>query len=411
MPLRYGGISRARLRPVYNQKEDMKKEEKFDLAGQPRKPSILELAREQLAAFLDPAAIARIVQAGEEIVIARDRIFSEHIVIGSKLSQIQHILYTSLAARRDSPEQALNEARMLLYRFSEHSLKLPKWSAKRYVQIYERFMHNKDALTFLNVGELNILKRQDITSQEVELIIKAKRANEPFSRDEILPFIDRYRALSSEMETLENQLAGTEEELSASLAQQDQLQLELKYLKDQMASAGRSTEAQQAALIEAQTALASQSANVDALQFAVEKGNREKADLQRQLGELKIRVEIKEVPVVPEGYASVTEAIKDAEARLEQVTNELRVSEARLLEAREVIAANDQPSRERVSPPADRQVSLRLDGLLADFDALRSKFQTCQQARDLPEHRGTLATLAASVATFHQELLAAAKAA
>jgi len=300
---------------------------------------------------------------------------------------------------------------MLLYRFADHSLKLPKWSAKRYIQIYERFMHNKDALTFLNVGELNILKRQDITSEEVALIVKAKRANEPFSRDEIIPFIDRYRALSAEMETLENQLAGTEEELSASLAQQDQLQLELKYLKDQMASAGRSTDAQQAALIEAQTALASQSANVDALQFAVEKGNREKAELHRQLGEMKIRVEIKEVPVVPEGYASVTEAIKDAEVRLEQVTSELRASEAKLLETRQVIAANEEPSRERVSPSADRQVSLRLDGLLADFDALRSKFQTCRQARELPEHRGTIATLAASVATFHQELLAAAKAA
>jgi len=90
----------------------MKKDKKFELADQPRQPSILELAREQLAAYLDPAAIARIVQAGEEIAIARDRIFSEHIVIGSKLAQIQHILYTSLAPRRDSPEQAANDARM-----------------------------------------------------------------------------------------------------------------------------------------------------------------------------------------------------------------------------------------------------------------------------------------------------------
>ncbi|KAF7961872.1 hypothetical protein AWV80_28300 [Cupriavidus sp. UYMU48A] len=114
---------------------------------------------------------------------------------------------------------------------------------------------------------------------------------------------------------------------------------------------------------------------------------------------------------MPEGYASLTEAIKDAEARLEQVTSELQACEAKLLETRQVDAADAQFSRERVSPPGDRQVSLRLDGLLADFDALRSKFQTCRQARELPEHRGTLATLAASVATFHQELIAAAKAA
>lgn len=389
----------------------MDKKSKFELTDSSRQPSILDMAREQLTPYFDQTAIARIVQAGEEIAIARERIFSEHVMIGSRLAQIQHIMCTSLTAHRSDPAQAANEARTLLYRFAEHSLKIPKWSAKRYVQIYERFMHNNDALTFLNVGELNTLKRLDITADEVALVVKAKKANESFSRSEILPFIDRYRALTAEMETLETQLAGTEEELSASMAQQDQYQFELKYLKEQIASAGRSTEAQQAALVEAQTALASQSANVDALQTAVEKVNREKTDLQRQLADMKIRVDVKEVPVVPEGYASVTQAIEDAQARLQQVTSELQASEAQLASTREAIAANESPAPALSAPPAERHIGLRLDGLVADFHALRGKFQSCQQARELRDHRSTLASLAASVATFHQELLAAAKAA
>lgn len=382
---------------------------KFELTEPPRQPSILDLAREQLAPRFDQTAIARIVQAGEEIAIARERIFSEHVIIGSRLTQIQQIMCTSLTAHRSDPVQAANEARMLLYRFADQSLKIPKWSAKRYVQIYERFMHHNDALTFLNVGELNILKRHDITADEVALVVKAKKANETFSRNEILPFIDRYRALAAEMETLETQLAGTEEELSASMAQQDQYQFELKYLKEQIAVAGRSTEAQQAALIEAQTALASQSANVDALQTAVEMVNREKADLQRQISEMKIRVEVKEVPVVPERYASVTQAIEDAQARLQQVTRELQESEAQLANRRGAVAANELPAPASTTPPAERRIGLRLDGLIADFDALRDKFQSCRQARELRDHRNTISTLAASVATFHQELLTAAK--
>lgn len=389
----------------------MEKKNKFELTEKPRQPSILDLAREQLTPYFDPTAISRIVQAGEEIAIARERIFSEHVMIGSRLAQIQHIMCTSLTAHRSDPAQAANEARTLLYRFAEHTLKIPKWSAKRYVQIYERFMHNNDALTFLNVGELNILKRHDITADEVALVVKAKKANESFSRHEIIPFIDRYRALAAEMETLETQLAGTEEELSASMAQQDQYQFELKYLKEQIAAAGKSTDAQQAALIEAQTALASQSASVDALQTAFEKVSREKTDLQRQITEMKIRVEVKEVPVVPEPYASMAQAFEDAQARLQQVTSELKESEAQLARTREAIAANELPVPAGPTPPAQYHIGLRLDGLVADFDALRGKFQSCQQARDLRDHRGTLSSLAASVATFHQELLAAAKAA
>ncbi|GLC91949.1 hypothetical protein Tamer19_13570 [Cupriavidus sp. TA19] len=389
----------------------MDKKNKFELTESPRQPSILDLAREQLTPYFDQTAIARIVQAGEEIAIARERIFSEHVMIGSRLTQIQHIMCTSLTAHRADPAKAANEARTLLYRFAEHSLKIPKWSAKRYVQIYERFMHNNDALTFLNVGELNTLKRQDITADEVALVIKAKKANESFSRSEILPFIDRYRALVAEMDTLETQLAGTEEELSASMAQQDQYQFELKYLKEQIAAAGRSTEAQEAALIEAQTALASQSANVDALQTAIQKVNREKADLQSQLADIKIRVEVKEVPVVPEGYASLTQAIADAQAKLQQVASEIQASEEKLASMQAAIAANETSVHSPTARHADRSISLRLDGLLADFDSLREKFQSCRQARELHDHRSTLSSLAASVAIFHQELLAAAKAA
>ena len=406
-----GWVKRHTHSPSFRIDMNMDKKNKFELTDGPRPQSILDLTRELLGPYLDQTAIARIVQAADEIAIARERIFSEHVVIGSKLAQIQHITCMALSARRPDPAQAANESRSLLYRFADHTLRIPKWSAKRYLQIYERFMHNNDALTFLNIGELNILKRQDITADEIALVVKAKRSNEPFSRAEIMPFIDRYRALSSEMETLENQLAGTEEELSASMAQHGQSQIELKYLKEQIAAAGRSTDAQQAALIEAQAALASQSANVDALQFAIEKVNREKADLQRQLTDIKIRVDVKEVPVVPEGYTSATEAIKAAESRLEQLQSEVRASEEQLASTRDAIAANDSPAPARTAPPAERHVGLRLDGLVADFSALRDKFQSCQQARELREHRATLASLAASVATFHQELLAATKSA
>lgn len=356
----------------------------------PRRPlTMLEMTRMLLGTEIDSASIGRIVHAADQIVLARDRIRTEYMIIGSHLADIHQTLYISLNKRLDNETKAKAQASRMLHDYAMKAFQISRGTAIQYLQVYQRFVNSSDAVEFLNLGELTILKRSDISDTEVNLLVDARKRQEPFSREEILPFIERYRAATEEVNTLMAQLESAKEQLSAGLSQKTELELEIKYLRERATSADLKESEQRDALAAAQLALDSQANTVQSLKIAVERMSREKLALEKNISEMRVREVVKEVPVevVPEEYKSISEALADATEKLAAANAELAASEHRLRAVKNELVESESSTKDA------RQIDIRLAGLKADLDAAVEKFRTSTSSGSLRRHRTLLASL------------------
>ncbi|WP_153955333.1 hypothetical protein [Cupriavidus necator] len=349
--------------------------------------SILQLTRALLATEIDSAAIGRIVHAAEQIAQSRERIRTEYMITGSYLADIHQTLYIALNKRLDNPGRAKSQAARLLNDFASKILQISKSTVIQYLQVYQRFVNSSEAVEFLNLGELTILKRSDISDDEVKLLVDAKMRKEPFSRDEIVPFIERYRAANDEINTLMAQLETAKEQLAAGTAQKTDLELEIKYLRERSNAADQKEAAHRDALAAAQLALDSQSNSVHALQLAVERFGREKAELEKRISEMRVREVVKEVEVAPKEYKSISDAITDASKKLAETNAELAESEQRLATVKgEILDSEDTALK-------GRQLENRLAGIKADIESVCEKFRAICAPGAFAQHRGDLFAL------------------
>ncbi|SPK77432.1 conserved protein of unknown function (plasmid) [Cupriavidus taiwanensis] len=356
-------------------------------ASQGKSMSIFQLTRALLATELDSAAIGRIVHAAEQIAQSRERIRTEYMIIGSYLADIHQTIYISINKRLDNPAKAKMQAAQLLNDFACRALQISKSTVTQYLQVYQRFVNSSEAVEFLNLGELTILKRSDISESEVKLLVDAKKRKEPFSRDEIIPFIERYRAANDEINTLMAQLETAKEQLAAGTAQKTELELEIKYLRERSSTADQKEAEHRDALAAAQLALDSQSNSVHALQLAVERFGREKAELEKRIAEMRVREVVKEIEVVPKEYKSISDAITEASKKLAETNAELAKSEQRLAAVKGDILDNEDGALK------GRQLENRLAGIKADIESVCDKFRTICTTGAVAKHRGDLLSL------------------
>lgn len=355
--------------------------------GPGKSMSIFQRTRALLATEVDSAAIGRIVHAAEQIAQSRERIRTEYMIIGSYLADIHQTIYISLNKRLDNPVKAKLQAAKLLNDFASRALQISKSTVTQYLQVYQRFVNSSEAVEFLNLGELTILKRSDISEAEVKLLVDAKKRKEPFSRDEIIPFIERYRAANDEINTLMAQLETAKEQLAAGTAQKTELELEIKYLRERSNTADQKEAEHRDALAAAQLALDSQSNSVHALQLAVERFGREKAELEKRISEMRVREVVKEVEVVPKEYKSISDAITEASKKLAETNAELAKSEQRLATVKgEILDSEDGALK-------GRQLENRLAGIKADIESVCDKFRSICTTNAVAKHRGDLLSL------------------
>ncbi|MBY4898661.1 hypothetical protein [Cupriavidus sp. AU9028] len=349
--------------------------------------SILQMTRLLLASEVDTAAIGRIVHAAEQIAQARERIRTEYMLIGSYLADIHQTMYIALNKRLENPARAKTQAGKLLNDYASNTLQISKHTVIQYLQVYQRFVNSSEAVEFLNLGELTILKRSDISDAEVQLLVDARKRQEQFSRDEIVPFIERYRAANDEINTLMAQLETAKEQLAAGTSEKIQLELEIKYLRELSATSGKKESELRDALAAAQIALDSQSNTVHSLQLAVERFGREKTELEKRVSEMRVREVVKEVEVVPRGYQSIKDAI-------DQANQELADTNAALSKTRaDLSAAQNELLDSKTLKLDERQLSIRLTGIKADIEAATEKFQTSFSTAGTKPLRPLLVTL------------------
>ncbi|WP_454734067.1 MULTISPECIES: hypothetical protein [Cupriavidus] len=233
-------------------------------------------------------------------------------------------------------------------------------------------MNSNEAIEFLNLGELTILKRSDISEEEVQLLVNAKKRHESFSRDEILPFIERYRAASDEVNTLMAALESAKEQLSNGLAQKTELELEIKYLRERATSADTKESEHREALAAAQAALDSQSHTVQSQRVSIDRLRLEKEGAEKAIAEMRVREVVREVKVevVPSGYKSVSDAIDTARRELAETENQLNVKKQQLNSI-----ASELLDRETTAAEKGR-IEIRLAGLKADIDEATMKVRS-----------------------------------
>ncbi|WP_211957696.1 hypothetical protein, partial [Cupriavidus numazuensis] len=360
----------------------MKKDEKNRLpaTSEPNATlSILQLTRLLLSSEIDSAAIGRIVHAAEQIAQSRERIRTEYMIIGSYLADIHQTIYISLNKRLENEAKAKAQSSMLLNEFAARTLQISKHTVVQYLQVYQRFVNSSEAVEFLNLGELTILKRSDISDQEVQLIVDARRRQEPFTREEIIPFIERYRATTEEVNTLLAQLETAKEQLAAGTAKRTELERDIRYLRERNSAADQKEAEHRSALAAAQLALDSQSNTVNSLQFAIQRMNTEKADLERKLSEMSVRPIIKEVEV-PSKDPRIALEQAEAERKLASTKSELEQSQRLLNAVKSELLEREGPVHD------NRQLENRLSGIKADIDAILEKFRNACSLGDLAQH-------------------------
>jgi hypothetical protein len=374
---------------------------KFDLVNPTTSNSMREMAVHELGQYVDSAAIGRIVQAAQEIELSRRRILSEHTAIGSRMFQIYHAILTSVQKRFGSEERAQSEADALLYAFASKALRISRGSAIKYLQAFHHFSDNADAITFLNLGELTILKRADITEEEVQRFIDARKGDEQYSRKDILPYIEWSRKTHQELNSVMATLQAAEDQLNESLERQRDLEAQMRAMREQANLSDAQKLSQKEQLDRSTAALSSQANTVESLQVLVSRLTSEKTALQRSLAESKIREVVREVrvEVVPPEYKDVADAVIEANRQLDEAKAQLREAQQHLGDLNIQIQGHE-------SKVADsRNTALRIDGLCADVDEALSKLRATIKSIKKKEHGAALLSLRRTVETFHNELI------
>lgn len=381
--------------------EDKDEKPRFDIVNPSASNSLRELAVHQLGQYVDNAAIGRIVQAAQEIELSRRRILSEHTAIGSRMFQIYHAILTSVQKRFGAGERAQSEADDLLYSFAAKALRISRGSAIKYLQAFHHFSDNADAITFLNLGELTILKRADITEEEIQRFIDARKADETYSRKDIIPYIEWSRKTHQELNSVMATLQAAEDQLNESLERQRDLEAQMRAMREQANVSDAQKLAQKEQLDRSTAALNSQANTVESLQVLVQRLTTEKTALQKTLAESKIREVVREVrvEVVPPEYKDVAEAVIEANRQLDEAKAQLREAQQHLGDINVQIQAHE-------SQAADsRSTALRIDGLCADLDDALSKLRATIKSIKKKEHGAALLSLRRRVESFHNELI------
>ncbi|QBY56351.1 hypothetical protein [Cupriavidus oxalaticus] len=382
-----------------------KKEEEsreFNLVD-PKSPNAMrELVTQQLGHFIDAGAIGRIVQAAQEIELSRKRILAEHTAIGSRLFQIYHSILTCVQKRLGDTPRARQEADDSLYALAVRGMRISRASVIKYLQAFHHFSENHDALTFLNLGELTILKRSDITNDEVQRFIDARKNDESYSRKEILPYIEWTRRTHQDLNHVMATLEAAEEQLNESLERQRDLEAQMRHMREQMNSADALNAAQKEQLDRTSGALTSQQHAMDSLQLSIKRLNDERQALQKALAESKIREVVREVKVevVPVEYKNLADAVIGESSKLDATKAQVKDAERRLAEV------NAELEQHEAKEADSRSLALRIDGLKADLDDALAKLRSSVKAIKAKEHGAALLSLRRSAEAFHNELVA-----
>ncbi|MBB1631168.1 hypothetical protein [Cupriavidus sp. UME77] len=332
--------------------------------------------RDTLRGEISDETIEAIVQATRVVRGSIQRIKTEHVTIGGQLSLIDNALTDDLIMALGDNRGARNKALSLFYVIAERAFDLKKASARIYMSSYRKFLNNNGALSTFNQGEMAILIRSDITTEEIDLLAEEKANNPKMKRSEIRPFIERLRAKDIEIQEVQNKLELAANELADSASEHSEKDFEIRRLREQITQLKGERQEAEAALSSSKNDLSRANSAFSRLQMAIDETEKENQRLKEAVAVSNAKgkqgTQPNTVEIIPPGYASLEDALTAMNERMSVAKREMD----KLLAERARLELEVRDAETRLA--SSRDVHNELTQLLTDFERLISSFSALQ---------------------------------
>ncbi|CAN7804137.1 hypothetical protein SB861_29190 [Paraburkholderia sp. SIMBA_049] len=349
----------------------------------------------------------RAIIASESIEIAHStrKILEEHMRIGGILFNLQSRIESHYVGIQGDTQHVRNKAAELFYKFVEKLFRKKHDTVKVYVRSYKRFSSNAGAVELLTITDMQMLVSQD--DEVIDAVLEAKRKDPELSKREIRKIIDSYRTKLQEKDA---SLDVVKSQLSEVVGQLDDARNENQYLADETKQLRLLIEQDKERNKKTMVDLDVANRSVSTMHTEITRLQQEKTNLLRQLTEASTRVETKEVIV-----NGPPEDIKQLQAAAQGLMDQVKVATEKRESLLAEVAALEEQRKEQVAAIESKEAIERsIKELMADFGSFMQKYKTTQllvtAGGSVATFSDLFAAFADHVGSFHQELLAAARA-
>ncbi|MBU6486218.1 MAG: hypothetical protein KGQ57_00145 [Burkholderiales bacterium] len=303
-------------------------------------------------------------------------------------------------------DRAASQAYLFIERLFRHSAS----KVRLYIRCYEKFISNSAAVEILTQTDMQLLIANDTPDELIDLVIEARKENPDLTKNQVKQLIKGFEQAREQLVEKDTRLEVVTTELSNTVGQLDETQLELKRVIEERDAvkqdAARARESAERTLVE----MSSVSQSMSTLNMELANRERDIKDLHRKLAEAQaaVRTETKEVPTIPGEFETMEAAIED------QITRS-REAGRKMEEVQQQLAALEgQLAEQRAAAEAGEVLEKKVSTLIDRFGQYAQEYHTAQllvTADGSPQRFTKLfQALADLIGKHHSEVLAAAHA-
>ncbi|MBT2795322.1 hypothetical protein [Paraburkholderia strydomiana] len=372
----------------------------------PGEGEITQVVSQFFGSELPESLRAIIASESNEIAHSTRKILEEHLRIGGILFNLRSRIEGHFVATLGEKRYVRNKGAELFYKYVERLFRKKQDIVKVYIRSYLRFSTNAGAVEMLTMTDMQLLVSQD--DGVVEAVIEAKRENPDLSKREVKKIIESYRTKLAEkdasLDVVKSQLSDVVGQLDDARNENQYLTEESKHLRLQIEQDKEKNKKTMVDLDGANRAVSTMHTEISRLE-------RERDTLLRQLADAANRVQTKEVIVSgpPENIKHLQVTADSLMTRVKEATSQMESLQA------EVASLEERRKQQLAEIESKEAIERHIRELMNDFGSFMQKYKTTQllvtAGGSVAPFANLFAAFADHVGSFHQELLAAAKAA
>ncbi|QGZ66980.1 hypothetical protein [Paraburkholderia acidisoli] len=389
-----------------------KEKESADIFGThlPSNTEIAQAARETFGSTLNEDLLQELIRSSTEINESVRRILHEHLSLGFRFGEVMRILQRAyIEAYGDRPD-TIERANKDAHKYIERLHRFSRTKIRMHLNSYTKFHANSEAVEFLRQTDMQMLLPKDLGDEIVSAVIAKRKADPSTSTREVKELIAAYRAKQDELAATREQVEAGNEEIARLTSLYDMSQVEEKRLQREMERMRLEQASKEEATNRLRNDLTLAGQSRSALHQQLSEMEKELAAVRREAADLKNNpppatedAEAKaDLRRVNEQFSKLMKESAELEERIAAQKAEEAVLEAKIAEAEAAFE--------------DRQkVEEQVKGLVIDFGEFAKRYTSTQLlciAEGQPQrYTPIFEALADVVGKFHQEILAASKAA
>jgi DNA repair exonuclease SbcCD ATPase subunit len=318
--------------------------------------------------------IARLSDAMMAVAESRERISAEMIALGNQLFHSHNLVRNNMVAKAGDSREIYRRAARMSYDFFLEALNIKQSAARSYMRCYERFGDNTEAIRVFNVGELDLLAAKHVTDAQITEIMLKKDSNPDMTRAEVKKLLDELKQRDKALADSERQL-----ENITSLLEDGKTELflagkDVAHLKEELAANARALSAKQEELAKLDDLFNRRTAGLSSMEKDIADKDKEIERLTKLSQNQKPIVEVKEVPIAPAGFTSISDAVTAKNAELANAEKALQAAH------QELESLQQRRDRTKASIDASEKVQNSLSAATTAFETFTGKLSSAQLA-------------------------------